>query len=152
MHVPRTAATIVIAFGLGVVVTLAVVFGTGGVYEYRIELPHQRWAPWAAAEERYLVASLGVWPTAQIAATLGRGEGAIRRRARRLGRRVGDAHGWPLQRVARIARVSEHVLRGYIDSGELPIFKGAKHVYVDVGDLLVVEEIDWRQAPAVLEA
>jgi hypothetical protein len=65
---------------------------------------------------------------------------------------VGDTHGWPLQRVARVAGLPEHVLRGYVDRGELPVFKGAKHVYIDIGDLVVVEEIDWTTAPADLEA
>ena len=117
-----------------------------------IKLSHARWAPWTSAEEDYLVRTLGVRPTAEIAATLGRGEGAIYKRARRLGLHVRDAHGWPLQRVARVAGVSEYVLRGYIDRGELPVFKGAKHVYVDLGDLTVVAEIDWTSPPAELEA
>ena len=117
-----------------------------------ISLAHARWAPWTTAEEQYLARTLGVRPTAEIAATLGRGEGAIYKRARRLGLHVGDAHGWPLQRVARVAGVSEYVLRGYIDRGQLPVFKGAKHVYVDLGDLTVVAEIDWTSPPAELEA
>jgi len=116
-----------------------------------IGLAHARWAPWTAADGRYLVTMLGVQPTAEIAATLGRGEAAVRTRARRLGLHVGDAHGWPLQRVATVTGIAEWVLRGYVERGELPIFKGAKHVYVDVGDVLVVEEIDWRNPPADLE-
>jgi hypothetical protein len=116
-----------------------------------IRLPHARWAPWTKPEEEYLVRTLGVLPTAEIAATLGRGEGAIYKRARRLGLHVGEAHGWPLQRVARRAGLSGSVLRGYVDRGELPVFKGAKHVYVDPGDLVVVEELDWQQVPADLE-
>jgi hypothetical protein len=117
-----------------------------------IPLAHARWAPWTPAEEQYLVRTLGVRPTAEIAATLGRGEDAVRSRARRLGLHVSDAHGWPLQRVARVAGLPEHVLRGYVDRGELPVFKGAKHVYLDVGDLVVVAEIDWQHPPAELEA
>jgi len=117
-----------------------------------IALAHARWAPWTAADERYLVSMLGVRPTAEIAATLGRGEAAVRTRARRLGLHVGDAHGWPLQRVATVAGIADWVLRGYVERGELPVFKGAKHVYVDVGDVLVVEEINWRKPPADLEA
>ena len=34
----------------------------------------------------------------------------------------------------------------------MPVFKGAKHVYLDVGDLVVVAEIDWQHPPAELEA
>jgi hypothetical protein len=117
-----------------------------------IPLAHARWAPWTADEERVLVAMLGVRPTAEIAATLGRGEAAIYSRARRLGLHVGDVHGWPIHRVAQVAGVSEWLLRGYVDRGELPVFKGAKHVYVDMADLLVVQEIDWQHPPAALEA
>jgi len=62
---------------------------------------------------------------------------------------VTDAHGWPIHRVARVAGLPEHVLRGYVDRGELCVFKGAKNVYIDVGDLVVVEEIDaWKAADA----
>jgi hypothetical protein len=58
-----------------------------------VRLPDERWAPWTADDDRYLVTHLGVRPTAEIAATLGRGEAAVRTRARRLGLRVGDAWG-----------------------------------------------------------
>jgi hypothetical protein len=48
--------------------------------------------------------------------------------------------------------VSEYVLRTYIKRGELPSFKGAKHVYVDPADLHVVREIDWQHPPGGLES
>jgi hypothetical protein len=41
-----------------------------------------------------------------------------------------------------MAAISERVLRSYIGRGELPAFKGAKHVYVDLADLPAVDEID----------
>ena len=117
-----------------------------------IQLDDEHWAPWTADDDRYLVTHLGVQPTAGIAATLRRGEAAVRTRARKLGLCVGLAHGWPLLRVARAAGISEYVLRGYVDRGELPVFKGAKHVYLDPADLPAVKEIDWQQLPAELEA
>ena len=86
-----------------------------------------------------------------IAAALGRGEAAVRSRARKLGLRVGNARGWPLLRVARTTGVSEYLLRAYIRCGQLPALKGAKHIYVDTADLVVVKEIDWRHPPAELE-
>jgi len=46
----------------------------------------------------YLVAHLGVQPTAGIAAILRRGEAAVGTRVRKLGMRVGLAQGWPLLR------------------------------------------------------
>jgi hypothetical protein len=51
-----------------------------------------------------------------------------------------------------MAGISEHRLRAYIRRGQLPAFKGAKHVYIDPADLLVVDEIDWRHPPAELES
>ena len=117
-----------------------------------IQLDDEHWAPWTADDDRYLVTHLGVQPTAGIAATLRRGEAAVRTRARKLGLCVGLAHGWPLLRVARAAGISEYVLRGYVDRGELPVFKGAKHVYLDPGDLPAVKEIDWQHVPAELES
>jgi HNH endonuclease len=65
-----------------------------------IQLDDAHWAPWTADDDNYLVAQLGVAPTASIAVTLRRGEAAIRTRARKLGLCVGLAHGWPLLRVA----------------------------------------------------
>ncbi len=117
-----------------------------------IQLDDAHWAPWTAADDNYLVTHLGVQRTAGIAATLRRGEAAVRVRARKLGLCVGLAHGWPLLRVARTAGVSEYVVRGYVDRGELAVFKGAKHVYLDPGDLAEMEEIDWQHVPAELES
>jgi hypothetical protein len=117
-----------------------------------IRIDDEHWAPWTTSDDNYLLTHLGVQPTASIAVTLRRGEAAIRTRARKLGLCVGLAHGWPLLRVARTAGISEYVLRGYISRGELAVFKGAKHVYLDPGDLPAVEEIDWPHLPAELES
>jgi len=117
-----------------------------------IQLADERWAPWTVEQDQYIRRQLGVQPTVAIAEALARGEAAIRARARKLGLRVGTARGWPLQRAARAAGVSEYVLRAYIKRGELPSFKGAKHVYVDPAALRVVREIDWRHPPAELES
>jgi hypothetical protein len=117
-----------------------------------IELADARWAPWTAEHDQYVLTHLGVQPTVAIAAALGRGEPAIRSRARKLGVRVGTVRGWPIQRVARTAGVSEYLLRACISRGELPAFRGAKHVYIDLADLLVIDEIDWRHAPCELES
>jgi hypothetical protein len=116
-----------------------------------IQLPDAHWAPWTAEHDRYIVTYLGVQPTIAIAAALGRGEPAVRSRARKLGLRVGNARGWPILRVARTAGISEYVLRAYVRRGELPAFKGAKHVYLDPADLVVVAEIDWQHPSAELE-
>jgi hypothetical protein len=116
-----------------------------------VQLPDEHWAPWTAEEDRILLHQLGLQSTVGIAAALGRGEAAVRTRARKLGVRVMDAQGWPLLRIARITGLSEYLLRAYIRRGELQAVKGAKFVYVDPADLLVVTEINWRQVPADLE-
>ena len=110
-----------------------------------VQLANRRQAPWASSEDWYLNEAIGALPTATIALDLGRSESAIYRRIRHLHRHITDAWGWPLQRVARLTGVSEQTLRGYIRRGELPVFKGAKCVYIDPGDLPVVDEIVWIQ-------
>jgi HNH endonuclease len=117
-----------------------------------IQIDDAHWAPWTASDDSYLVTHLGVQPTTSIAVTLRRGEAAVRTRARKLGLHVGLARGWPLLRVARTAGISEYVLRDYVDRGELPVFKGAKHVYLDPADLPAVKEIDCQHLPSELES
>jgi HNH endonuclease len=60
-----------------------------------IQFADSRWAPWTAEQDRYILTQLGVQPTIAIAEALGRGEAAVRARARKLGLRVGTARGWP---------------------------------------------------------
>lgn len=117
-----------------------------------VQLADRRQAPWTATEDWYVSEAIGVLPTATIATDLGRSESAIHARVRHLKRHITDAWGWPLQRVVQKAGVSEYALRGYIRRGELSVFKGAKCVYIDPADLLVVDEIDWAQPQADLEA
>jgi hypothetical protein len=117
-----------------------------------IQLDGARWAPWTAEHDQYVLTHLGVQPTIAIAAALGRGEPAVRSRARKLGVRVGTVRGLPILRVARMAGISENLLRAYIRRGKIPAFKGAKHVYIDLANLLVIDEIDWQHAPAELES
>jgi hypothetical protein len=117
-----------------------------------IELADAGWAPWTAEHDQYLLDHLGVQPTVVVAAALGRGEAAVRSRARKLGVRVGTVRGLPILRVARMAGISGCFLRAYIKRGELPAFKGAKHVYIAPADLLAVDEIDWQHSPAELES
>src|SRR5713226_5779992 len=69
-----------------------------------------------------------------------------------LKRRITDAWGWPLQRVVQVTGLSDHSLRAYIRRAELPVFNGAKCVYIDPADLLVVDELDWAQPHPHLEA
>src|SRR6266508_2586265 len=117
-----------------------------------VQLADRRQARWTSTEDWYVNQAIGVLPTAKIAMDLGRSETAIYTRIRHLHRRITDAWGWPLQRVVQITGVSEHTLRSYIRRGELPAFKGAKCVYIDPGDLPVVDEIDWTRLRPALES
>jgi len=126
--------------------TFRVAWETAGV-----QLANRRQAPWTPAEDWYVGEAIGVLATATIAADLGRSQSAIYTRIRHLERRITEAWGWPIQRVSRTTRIAEHTLRGYIERGELPVFKGAKCVYVDPADLLAVDEVDWTHPPADLE-
>ena len=58
-----------------------------------VPLRDSRWAAWTAEQDWHIVTQLGVEPTIAIAAALGRGEAAVRARARTLGLRVGTARG-----------------------------------------------------------
>jgi len=91
-----------------------------------VPIANRRRAAWSDADDWYVREALGVLPNATIAADLGRGEAAVHARAHLLGLHVTDVWGWPLQRVARAGAVGEYLLRGYVDRGELPVFKGAK--------------------------
>jgi hypothetical protein len=117
-----------------------------------VQLSDRRQAPWSSTEDWYVNEAIGVLPTGTIALDLGRTESAIYRRIRHLHRHITDAWGWPLQRVVKMTGVSEHTVRGYIRRGELPVFKGAKCVYIHPGDLHVIDEIDWTQLPPDLES
>jgi hypothetical protein len=116
-----------------------------------VQLPDRRQASWTSTEDWYVSEAMGVLPTVAIAADLARSKTAVYARIRHLKRRITDAWGWPLQRVVQVTGLSEHSLRAYIRRGELPVFKGAKCVYIDPADLLVVDEINWAQPHPHLE-
>ena len=50
-----------------------------------------------------------------------------------------------------MAQVPRHRLQTYLERGDLPYLRGTKCVYVDPGDLIVVDEIDWQDPPVELE-
>jgi len=95
--------------------------------------------------------AIGILPRAQIAADLKRSDAAVKRWLYDHGLRIKDALGWTAHRFERVAQVPAHRLRGYMDRGELPYYKGSTCTYFDPADFLVVEEVDWRHPPAELE-
>lgn len=108
--------------------------------------------PWTELEEWYLSEGAGILSRKELASDLRRTEGAVNRRLRDLGINSYRNHGWTLHRVERAAQVPRHLLEKYLFQGLLPYFRGSKTIFVDPADLLCVEEIDWRNPPAELEA
>ena len=109
------------------------------------------WEPWSADEEWYVREAIGILPRAAIAADLKRSDAAVKRWLYDHGLRIKDALGWTAHRFERVAQVPAHRLRGYMDRGELPYFKGSKCTYFDPADFLVIEEVNWTNPPAELE-
>ena len=109
------------------------------------------WEPWSADEEWYVREAIGILPRATIAADLRRSDAAVKRWLYDHGLKIKDALGWTAHRFERVAQVPAHRLRGYMDRGELPYYKGSECTYFDPADFLVVEEVDWAHPPPELE-
>jgi hypothetical protein len=106
---------------------------------------------WSEIEDWYLREGTGLIPRNELARDLARTPHAIHRRLYELGLHSYRRWGWTLHRVERVAQVPRHRLQTYVDRGDLPCMRGSGCVYVDPGDLLVVQEIDWHNPPAELE-
>ncbi len=108
------------------------------------------WEAWSPEEDWFLTEGAGILSRKELAEALNRTPNAVHRRLYDLGIHTYKARGWTLHRVMRVTQVPDHIIRKYADRGDLPYLRGAKCVYVDPADLLVVKEIDWRHAPAEL--
>jgi hypothetical protein len=102
-------------------------------------------------ETWYIREAIGIIPRAEIARDLGRTEGGIKRWMYDHGLMCRRSLGWTAHRVGQVAQIPAHVLRKYMDRGELAYYRGNKCLFFDPADLLVVSEIDWENAPAELE-
>lgn len=111
----------------------------------------RRQESWSELEDWYLREGVGLIPRAELARDLNRTSDAIHRRLYDLGLHSYQRWGWTLHHVERVAQVPRHRLQTYLERGDLPFLRGSKCVYVDPGDLLVVNEIDWQNPPAELE-
>lgn len=103
--------------------------------------------PWTPEEEWFIAEACGILSRIEIASYLNRTPDAVHRRLYDLGLHSYRQHGWTLGRIERVANLPSHVLRKYIERGELPVLRGTKCVYCDPADLLVVREIDWDNPP-----
>lgn len=99
---------------------------------------------WSALEDWYLYEGTGVLTREELAADLNRTPDAVHRRLYDLGLNAWQRWGWTPHRIERAAGITSSILRRYMDWGEIPWFKGTKVIYIDPGDLVVVEEIDWE--------
>lgn len=108
--------------------------------------------PWSADDDWYLQEAAGIYTRVEIASHLGRTPDAVHRRLYDLGLHTWRRWGLTPHRVERVAHLPAHVLRRYMDQGELPYFRGSRCLYLDPADLPVVEELDWRCLPPELEA
>jgi hypothetical protein len=106
---------------------------------------------WSETEDWYLREGVGLISRAELARDLRRTPDAVHRRLYDLGLHSYQRWGWTLHHVERVAQVPRHRLQTYLDRGDLPYLRGSKCVYVDPGDLVVVQEIDWQHPPAELE-
>ncbi len=108
----------------------------------------RRQESWSELEDWYLREGMGLIPRTELARDLHRTPDAIHRRLYDLGLHSYQRWGLTLHHVERVAQIPRNRLQTYIERGDLPYLRGSKCVYVDPGDLLVVQEIDWQHPPA----
>jgi hypothetical protein len=111
----------------------------------------RRQESWSELEDWYLREGVGLIPRAELARDLNRTSDAVHRRIYDLGLHSYQRWGWTLHRLERVAQVPRHRVQTYLERGDLPYLCGSKCGYVDPGDLLVVNEINWQNPPAELE-
>lgn len=106
---------------------------------------------WSELDLWYLREATGILSRTEIARDLGRTPDAVHRRQYDLGLNAREHWGWTLNRLERLTSIQRHVWQRYMDWGDLPYFRGNKCLYVDPGDLTVVEELDCSKLSAELE-
>lgn len=111
----------------------------------------RRQESWSELEDWYLREGVGLIPRSELARDLNRTPDAVHRRLYDLGLHSYQRWGWTLHHVERVAQVPRHRLQTYLERGDLPYLRGSKCVYIDPGDLLIVNEIDWKNPAAELE-
>lgn len=104
------------------------------------------WEPWSELEEWYLREATGLIPRTQIAIDLRRTDAAVKRRQYDLGIHARTHWGWSIHAAAEAVKMPGHRFSIHIERGDLPIFRGNKHIYIDPADLIGLSGIDWRRA------
>lgn len=102
---------------------------------------------WTAEEEEFLREGIGVLTRLELAEALGRSPDAVHRRIYDLGLNSYQAHGWTPHRLAKATGVTDHVIRCYMERGQLPYLAGCKVQFIHPSDIPIVREIDWVHAP-----
>jgi hypothetical protein len=109
------------------------------------------WEEWSDLENWYMREAIGLIPRDEIARDLKRSDAAVKRHLYDLALLIRTARGWSISRIEKATGVRAHVLKRYMEWGDLPYFKGTKVVYIDPGDLIVVQELDFHHLPQELE-
>src|SRR5205085_617448 len=107
-----------------------------------VDRTHEDWTP---EEDWYITESVGIIPRDEVARFMLRTAPAIKRRLYDIGINSRNRWGWTLSHAAAMLGVKNHVLTRYVEHGLLPIFRGNKCIYLDPGDLLVVQEYNWQR-------
>jgi hypothetical protein len=104
------------------------------------------WEPWSSDEDWYLREATGILSRKQIAIDLRRSENAVHRRQYDTGLNARTRWGWTLHAAGHALKLAGHRLTTSIERGDLPIFRGNKHIYIDPADLIGLPGVDWRRA------
>ena len=113
-----------------------------------VDRNHEDYRP---EEAWFIREAAGILTREEIAAELKRTPMAIKTWLRWHGLNTRDIWGWTIHRTERVAQVPAQLIKRYMSRGEIPYLRGTQCIYVDPADLLVVQEIDWRNPPAELE-
>jgi hypothetical protein len=108
--------------------------------------------PWTGDEEWFITESVGLIPRDEVSRFLGRTGPAIKRRLYELGVSCYNRWGWTLHHTERVTGIGQRVVKKYLEEGRMPYLRGNKCLYIDPGDLLVVEEYDWSRSDIPVEA
>jgi len=107
--------------------------------------------PWSPLEEWFIVESVGILPRDEVVklmceSGLGRTAPAIKRRLYELGVNTYNRWGWTINKIQEVTGVSYATVLKYVAAGRIPFMPGSRCIYVDPGDLPVIEEYDWSKA------
>ena len=102
---------------------------------------------WTEDEEDFLREGIGILTRLDLADALGRSPDAVHRRIYDLGLNSYQARGWTPHRIAMATGVTDHIIRSYMERGQLPYLAGCKVQFIHPSDIPIIREVDWQRAP-----